>query len=86
MAGNSAGRRLPSLNALRAFEAAARHLSFKDAAAEFEKATLVALWMANAYYNLGVAQDKAGIEQTGRTVLELSEALGLRSRVLKLRR
>ena len=29
------------------------------------------------------AQDKAGIEQTGRTVLKLSEALGLRSRVLK---
>jgi LysR family glycine cleavage system transcriptional activator len=27
-------RRLPSLNALRAFEAAARHLSFKDAASE----------------------------------------------------
>ncbi|PQO24146.1 XRE family transcriptional regulator [Rhodobacteraceae bacterium WD3A24] len=28
------GRRIPSLNQLRAFEAAARHLSFKDAAAE----------------------------------------------------
>ena len=27
-------RRLPSLNALRSFEAAARHLSFKDAADE----------------------------------------------------
>ena len=28
------GRRMPPLNALRAFEAAARHLSFKEAAAE----------------------------------------------------
>jgi len=34
---------------------------FKDAVAEFEKATLSAPWMANAYYNLGVAQDKAGM-------------------------
>jgi tetratricopeptide (TPR) repeat protein len=33
---------------------------FKDAVAEFEKATLAAPWLANAYYNLGVAQDKAG--------------------------
>ena len=34
---------------------------FKDAVAEFEKATLAAPWMGNAYYNLGVAQDKAGM-------------------------
>ena len=34
---------------------------FKDAVAEFEKATLSAPWLANAYYNLGVAQDKAGL-------------------------
>src|ERR1700738_3831653 len=33
---------------------------FKDAAQEFEKATLAAPWLANAYYNLGVAQSKAG--------------------------
>ena len=33
---------------------------FKDAVAEFEKATLAAPWLADAYYNLGVAQDKAG--------------------------
>ncbi len=26
-----------------------------------EKATLSAPWLANAYYNLGVAQDKAGL-------------------------
>ncbi len=34
---------------------------FKDAVAEFEKATMAAPWLANAYYNLGVAQDKAGL-------------------------
>jgi tetratricopeptide (TPR) repeat protein len=33
---------------------------FKDAVNEFEKAALSAPWFANAYYNLGVAQDKAG--------------------------
>lgn len=34
---------------------------FKDAVKEFEKASLSAPWFANAYYNLGVAQDKAGL-------------------------
>jgi tetratricopeptide (TPR) repeat protein len=34
---------------------------FKDAVQEFEKATLAAPWLANAYYNLGFAQDKAGL-------------------------
>ncbi|OPY79834.1 MAG: hypothetical protein A4E64_00294 [Syntrophorhabdus sp. PtaU1.Bin058] len=34
---------------------------FKDAVRELEKATLAAPWLANAYYNLGYAQDKAGL-------------------------
>ncbi len=34
---------------------------FKDAVKEFEKASLSAPWFANAYYNLGIAQDKAGL-------------------------
>lgn len=33
---------------------------FEEAAAEFERATLAAPWLADAYYNLGVAKDKAG--------------------------
>ena len=33
---------------------------FQDAAAEFEKASLAAPWLAAAYYNLGITQDKAG--------------------------
>ncbi len=34
---------------------------FKDAVAEFEKATLAAPWLASAYYNLGISQDRAGM-------------------------
>jgi tetratricopeptide (TPR) repeat protein len=44
---------------------------FKDVAAEFEKATLSAPWMANAYYNLGVAQDKAGMHSSAIRSLKL---------------
>jgi len=33
---------------------------FNDAVAEFEKVTLAVPWLADAYYNLGIAQDKAG--------------------------
>lgn len=33
---------------------------YRDAGAEFEKAVASAPWFANAYYNLGVAQSKAG--------------------------
>jgi tetratricopeptide (TPR) repeat protein len=33
---------------------------FRDAAAEFQKASLAAPWLPAAYYNLGVTQDKAG--------------------------
>jgi tetratricopeptide (TPR) repeat protein len=32
---------------------------FRDAVNEFEKATLAAPWLASAYYNLGIARDKA---------------------------
>jgi tetratricopeptide (TPR) repeat protein len=34
---------------------------FKDAAAEFAKASLAAPWVANVYSNLGVVQDKVGL-------------------------
>lgn len=33
---------------------------FSDAVEEFEKATLTAPWLANAYWNLGIAQNKVG--------------------------
>jgi len=44
---------------------------FKDAVAEFEKATLAAPWLADAYYNLGVAQDKAGLYAQAMKSLKL---------------
>jgi tetratricopeptide (TPR) repeat protein len=44
---------------------------FKDAAAEFEKASTLAPWMANAYYNLGVVQDKAGLYSNAIRSLKL---------------
>jgi tetratricopeptide (TPR) repeat protein len=44
---------------------------FKDAVAEFEKATLAAPWLANAYYNLGIVQDKAGLYESAIQSLKL---------------
>ena len=43
-----------------AIQAAASPVDFRGAAEEFEKATLEAPWWGDAYYNLAVAQDKAG--------------------------
>jgi len=44
---------------------------FKQAAAEFEKATLAAPWLAEAYYNLGTAQEKAGMSAEAAESLRL---------------
>jgi tetratricopeptide (TPR) repeat protein len=43
-----------------AVKAAKNEKDFQDAALEFEKASLTAPWLAAAYYNLGITQDKAG--------------------------
>ena len=43
-----------------AFKSATSPAGYEDAAKEFNQATLVALWDGNAYYNLGIVQDKAG--------------------------
>jgi len=43
------------------FTAAQAPDDFRTAAAEVEKATLAAPWLAEAYYNLGSAQEKAGL-------------------------
>lgn len=42
-----------------AFKGAKSVADYRDAAKEFEQATLAAPWYGNAYVNLGVAQDKA---------------------------
>jgi tetratricopeptide (TPR) repeat protein len=44
---------------------------FKDAVKEFEKATLSAPWLSSAYYNLGIARDKAGMYADATTSLKL---------------
>ncbi|HTZ21604.1 MAG TPA: ankyrin repeat domain-containing protein [Opitutaceae bacterium] len=44
-----------------AFKNAKTAEDFKDAVTEFEKATLAAPWLADAYNNLGVAQEKVGL-------------------------
>ena len=43
-----------------AFKAATNESSFKEAIAEFKQASLIAPWLGNIYYNLGLVQDKAG--------------------------
>jgi tetratricopeptide (TPR) repeat protein len=42
-----------------AFKEAKSEADFKDAVTEFQQATLAAPWYADAYYNLGIAQNKA---------------------------
>lgn len=43
-----------------AFKSATSAEGYQDAAKEYEQAILAAPWYGDAYYNLGVAQDKAG--------------------------
>lgn len=43
-----------------AFKSATSATGYQDAAKEYEQATLAAPWYGDAYYNLGVSQDKAG--------------------------
>jgi len=43
-----------------AFRSAKEAADYKDAVREFSQASLAAPWLHDAYYNLGVAQDKAG--------------------------
>jgi tetratricopeptide (TPR) repeat protein len=43
-----------------AFKSASSVADYKDAVKEFEQATLASPWYGDAYFNLGLAQDKAG--------------------------
>ena len=43
-----------------AFKSATSAAGYQDAAKEFEQATQAAPWYGDAYFNLGVSQDKAG--------------------------
>jgi tetratricopeptide (TPR) repeat protein len=55
-----------------AFKDAKTATDYQDAAREFEQATLAAPWYGDAYYNLGVAQDKAEQYETALRSLKLA--------------
>lgn len=66
-----------------AFKSATSAADYHDAANEFEQATLAAPWYGDAYYNLGVAQDKAGNYQAALRSLNLAQLSALDSREIK---
>lgn len=65
---------------------------FQRAAKEFQSATKVAPWIADAYYNLGIVQDKAGLYKLAMHSLEFyllaapnaSDAREVRSLIYKI--
>lgn len=56
-----------------AFKGAKSAANYQDAAKEFEQATLAAPWYGDAYYNLGVAQDKAENYEAALRSLKLAQ-------------
>lgn len=56
-----------------AFKGAKTKADYQDAALEFEMATKVAPWYGDAYYNLGVAQDKAEQYEAALRNLKLAQ-------------
>lgn len=56
-----------------AFKGARSVADYRDAAKEFEQATLVAPWYGDAYFNLGVAQDKAENYEAALHSLKLAQ-------------
>jgi tetratricopeptide (TPR) repeat protein len=56
-----------------AFKGAKSVADYRDAAKEFEQATLAAPWYGDAYFNLGVAQDKAENYEAAVRSLKLAQ-------------
>lgn len=56
-----------------AFKGAKSVADYRDAAKEFELATLAAPWYGDAYFNLGVAQDKAENYEAALRSLKLAQ-------------
>ncbi len=56
-----------------AFKSATSAAGYQDAAQEFEQATLAAPWYSDAYFNLGVAQDKAGNHEAALRSLKFAQ-------------
>lgn len=66
-----------------AFKGAKSAANYQDAAKEFEQATLAAPWYGDAYYNLGVAQDKAGEYEAALRSLKLAQLASPDSKDIK---
>lgn len=66
-----------------AFKSAKNEDDYKDAVKEFEQASLAAPWSGDIYYNLGLAQDKAGDHATAARSLKLALMASPNSRETK---
>ena len=66
-----------------AFKSATSAAGYQDAAKEFEQATLAAPWYGDAYFNLGVAQDKAGNHEAALRSLKLAQMASPGSKEIK---
>lgn len=66
-----------------AFKGAKSAANYQDAAKEFEQAILAAPWYGDAYYNLGVAQDKAENYEAALRSLNLAQLASPDSKDIK---
>ena len=66
-----------------AFKSATSAADYQDAAKEFEQAVLAAPWFADAYFNLGVTQDKAGSYEAAQRSLKLGQLSAPDSKEIK---
>lgn len=66
-----------------AFKGAKNANDYKDAVREFEQASLAAPWSGDIYYNLGLAQDKAGDHASAVRNLKLALLASPNSREIK---
>ncbi len=68
-----------------AFQGAKSVADYADAAKEYELATLSAPWAGDAYFNLGMAQDKAENYDAAVTALKLAQLASPESKDIKAR-
>ncbi len=68
---DEAGRRM--VRGAAAFKGAKSVVDYRDAAKEFEQATLAAPWYGDAYFNLGFVQDKAENYEAALRSLKLAQ-------------
>lgn len=66
-----------------AFKGATSAAAYQDAVKEFEQATLAAPWYGDAYFNLGVVQDKAGNYEAALRSLKLAQLASHESKEIK---